>query len=93
MLGLKWDGETPDDEFAVWPENWKALEVFMAMSTQWRVAVGMGGAQWLGLDYAALPVVEDRLAVEDRADTFARLRLIERGALSAMRERDERGGK
>lgn len=76
----------PDEDFAVWPENWDAVQVFLAMSTQWRFAVGMGNAIWQGLDYTALPVVERRLGIRDRADCFARLRVIEAAAVRARNE-------
>lgn len=60
------------------------------MATQWQVSVGMSGAIYHGLNYAALPVVEQRLGVKkhQRADTFARLRVME----SAAREEFNRGG-
>ncbi len=45
------------NHFAVLPENWHAVCAFVRMSDQWRVVMGMGGMHWLGLDFAALPVV------------------------------------
>ena len=82
MLGLKWEGETPDDTVDVWPENWQAVQVFCAMGTQWKVSAGMSGLIWMGLDYVALPIVEARLGVRraERVDLFARLRLMEAAA-------------
>ncbi len=41
----------------VWPEHWHALEVFLAMATQWRTHLGARGLFYEGLDYAALPPV------------------------------------
>jgi len=41
------------DECEVWAENWETVRAFAAISTQWRVVVGMGGAAYVGLDYAA----------------------------------------
>lgn len=89
-FGLAWEGETPDPDIGVWPENWQAWEVFAAMATQWRISVGVGGAVYHGLDYAALPAVEQRVGVKkrQRADTFARLRVME----AAAREELNRGG-
>lgn len=71
-----------DTDVAVWPENWTAWEVFSAMATQWQISVGMSGAAYHGFNYAALPVVEARLGVrkKQRADTFARLRVMEMAA-------------
>lgn len=85
-MGLKWEGELVDTDVAVWPENWTAWEVFSAMATQWRISVGMGGAAYHGLNYTALPVVEARVGVKkkQRADTFARLRVMEAAALGEL---------
>lgn len=60
------------------------MQVFMAMQTQWRI--GMGGAT--GLDYSALPVVEDRLNVpkKRRAECFRGLQIIEREVLRVWSE-------
>jgi hypothetical protein len=86
---LKWEGEKVDIDVAVWPENWTAWEVFAAMATQWTISTGMGGAVYHGLNYVALPVVEARIGVKkrQRADTFARLRVME----AAAREEFNRG--
>lgn len=64
------------------------------MSTQWRISVGMGGALYSGLDYAALPVVERRTGVKaaDRADCFMRLRVMENEARRRLNDRaNDRG--
>ena len=68
----------------VWPDNVATVNVFVAMSTQWRV--GMGGPT--GLDYAALPPVLRLLGVPtaDRADVFDGLRTMEDAALETMRK-------
>lgn len=71
--------EASGEEVKVWPDNVPTLNVFVAMSTQWRV--GYNGAT--GLDYAALPVVEDRVGI--RAD-FDGLRAMEEAALAQMAE-------
>ncbi|WP_211230895.1 DUF1799 domain-containing protein [Chitinilyticum aquatile] len=67
--------DEPAEEIEVYPENWPALQVFLAMQTQWRV--GMAGAT--GLDYTALPAVFELTGVKkrDRPDTFERLRVLE----------------
>lgn len=68
----------------MWPDNVQTLNVFVAMSTQWRV--GNNGAT--GLDYAALPVVEERVGVkpDDRQIVFDGLRVMEEAALAQMAE-------
>jgi hypothetical protein len=42
-----------DDIYAVWPENWSAIELFLRCETQWR----MGLNRPIGLDYQALITV------------------------------------
>ncbi|MCH8500150.1 MAG: DUF1799 domain-containing protein [Marinobacter sp.] len=79
---------TESSEFMVLPENFRAVEVFAACNTQWRYA-GMTGT-CTGLDYTALSAVMAMLGIEDAReirDTFERVRLIESGALDAMREK------
>ena len=68
----------------IWPDNVQTVNVFVAMSTQWRS--GMGGAT--GLDYAGLPFVMRTCGVRhvDRADVFAGVRAMENEALTVMRD-------
>ncbi|MBO9717526.1 MAG: DUF1799 domain-containing protein [Pseudoxanthomonas sp.] len=81
-------GLTPEDfpeheaEFDVWPDNAVAVNVFIAMQTQWRT--GLAGAT--GLDYAALPAVLRLVGVPepDQPDTFECLRSMEAEALTIM---------
>lgn len=85
-MGLVWEGETRDAEVGIWPENWQALQVFLAMGTQWRVSAGMNGMIWTGLDYIALPIVEARMGVRRAAsaELFTRLRIMESSARSEL---------
>lgn len=71
-------------EFGVWPENWPAVELFAAVSTQWRV--GMAGAT--GLDYAAVRAAMEMQGVPpaDWPARFGEVRIMERAALEVMRE-------
>lgn len=68
----------------VWPDNWPAVRVFTAMSTQWRV--GPGGPT--GLDYSALSEVWRRMKTPpaDRDGVFEDLRILEDAALQEMRK-------
>ncbi|GGB55489.1 hypothetical protein GCM10011316_29450 [Roseibium aquae] len=51
------DAQIPDsDTFDVPRENWRAVTVFLALETQWRVVAGQTGLIWCGLDYAAAAV-------------------------------------
>jgi hypothetical protein len=81
MMGVKLPRQ--ETNFRVWPENWPALELFLAVSTQWRV--GSGGP--IGLDYNAVDAVMGWLSIEaDRAALFRDLRVMEQEALKAFQE-------
>lgn len=81
--------EREEETFAVWPENWPAVETFCALTTQWRYA-GSAGSR-VGLDYAAIPPVAAMLGHEVGRDLFDRLRLMESTALEEFaRKRDRR---
>lgn len=82
----------------VWPEHWHAVQLFLAMGTQWRIAVGpMGQVLRLGLDYAALDAC-DRIARPhvprdlrrhrrgQRAELIDQLRTLEAQAIQAWNE-------
>lgn len=74
--------------FEVWEEHWPALELFLAMRTQWRTAIGMAGGQRLGIDYTSLyghPKFA-RLDYEEQDNLLAQIQHIEAGALAAMNE-------
>jgi hypothetical protein len=62
-----------------------AVNVFIAMSTQWRV----GAAGVTGLDYSVLPEMWRRAKVPAgaRDDVFDDLRIMEDAALEKMREK------
>ncbi len=85
-LGLKWEGEIRDDTVWVFPRNWPAVMVFMAMKTQWRMVAGMNGNTYQGLEYVSLAPVMEVLDIpkRKRADVFTRLQVMETAALSAL---------
>ena len=69
----------------IWPDNLASVNVFIAMSTQWRT--GMSGAT--GLDYGALPAVL-RMTSVPRAEwpeVFESIRVLEDAALEVMRRK------
>lgn len=82
---MKAPARRAEEGLEILPANWPAVEVFVAMGTQWRRA-GMGGTA-IGLDYAALPAVCQALGHTLDGDLFGRLRRIEAGAIGAMAER------
>ena len=75
MLGLELPEQPPPSDYAVWPENWDAVSLFLRCSTQWRTgepsAVAPAGVA--GLDYVVLlslgrlylPAAEMRDVIED----------------------------
>jgi len=71
----------------LWPDNAQSVNVFMAMSTQWR----MGPIGPSGLDYNVLPEVWRRLKVApvDRDQVFQDLMAMEDEALRVMREKKD----
>ncbi|WP_192859190.1 DUF1799 domain-containing protein [Vreelandella lionensis] len=74
--------------FEVWEEHWPALELFLAMRTQWRVVAGMGGAHHQGIDYTALyghPKFA-RLSYDEQDALLGQIQHIEAGALDALNE-------
>lgn len=70
----------------VWPDNLEAVNVFIAMLTQWRRA-GMAGER-VGLDYGVLPEVMRLCGVPParRAEVFEDVRVLEDAALEKIRE-------
>lgn len=85
-FGLKRDGPEPEDAaFEVWPENWPAVQVFVALGTQW--TVGMAGST--GLRYEVLPFVLEMQGVarDEWPELFAQIRLCESEALKLFAER------
>lgn len=48
----------------IWPDNWHAVQTFVAMATQWHWLAGMQGAQRIGLRYSALQVPELQAMVQ-----------------------------
>lgn len=58
-----------------------------AMATQWRIALGPGGAVHTGLDYAALAGTAGAIGIPLDADTFEALRVLERAAMTRLNER------
>lgn len=70
----------------VWPENWRAWQIFELFTTQWRRA-GMTGVR-VGLDYAPIFMHLDYLGLtrQERDELFDDIRYLESEALSASQE-------
>lgn len=82
-FGLR-EEDYPDQMIDVWPDVWPALQIFVSLSTQWRV--GAGGCT--GLDYLAVPMVlrMRRVKRDDWEPIFDDLRVMEDEALKTMNE-------
>jgi len=69
----------------VFPDNWEIVNVYLAISTQWRV--GMGGV--IGLDYGPLLGKHGVMAMcgvrrGDRAKVFEGIQIMEQAAVDYM---------
>lgn len=86
QFGLTLDDVRSEYEIEVWPENEKAVDVFSASHTQWRMC-DFGP---IGLDYTALPVVMDFVGIEkdERTGVFECIRLLEAAWLSEVRRKN-----
>ena len=74
--------------FEVMGQNAATLRIWLACETQWRVAAGLGGITWLGLDYTAVDVILRRSGIDSADQVFADLMVMEAEALSAFAEKD-----
>jgi len=78
-----------EDDFGVLPENWDAVNLFLACTTQWLREVVSDGKHTrslpLGLRYEGVDVVLRRSCILDPDDAFARLRVMEMAALREFR--------
>jgi hypothetical protein len=83
-----------DEAFQVWPENWQAVEVFCALSTQWRSvalsSMATARVMMTGIEYSAIEPVCRLMGIRkrDRATLFQRLRVMESAALEVTYEAD-----
>jgi hypothetical protein len=87
FLGLSADDYVEENTAWVWPCNVPAVNLFVALGTQWRV--GPGGAY--GLDYTALYQKLDRLGLsaEEAERMEEDIRILEDAALEQMRKDQE----
>jgi hypothetical protein len=71
-------------EVQVWPENFKAVQIFDAMATQWRP----GFKTFFGLDYQVLPWMFRlyQVSAEEEQEVLYCVRVMENEALILMRE-------
>lgn len=75
-----------EDDIQIMASAWDSYIALRACETQWRVAVGLAGLIWLGLDYPACKLVLDDISAP--AHIFADLRYMEGVALRVLNEVD-----
>jgi Phage related hypothetical protein (DUF1799) len=75
------------NDFEVFPENWDALEIFLALTTQWVIG-GIG--VHVGLNYQSVEFLFKIYNVRDKRQMLDDLRAIEAGALKKFREAAEK---
>lgn len=79
--------------FEIWPENWRAFELFSAMGRQWDVVGSFGGLVYMGLKLSSLAEVERRLQpppgdeLPDDRTLFFQLRTLEEEAVQHLNAR------
>jgi len=74
--------DCPEPE--ILPENFEAVQVFSACSTQWRQT--FSGLR-SGLDYSAVETLMRLYDVQDKPDVFQRIQILERALIEVDRER------
>lgn len=80
MLGSK--GSV--NEVEIWPENWQTFEVFWRVKHQWHVVAGFGGVFYQGLRYSAIESALRLLKIEDTAEIFNGLQVMELAAKQVL---------
>lgn len=83
-------------DFEVHRDNWRAVQFFARMETQWRLVLTMGGGIFTGLDYAAVfaSMAGLRVCPARRRQLFADLQTMEAAAIDELnRPALEKAGK
>lgn len=90
-----WEGRDPAElqapTFAIWPENWDILEVFLAVTTQWRKIIPPMGGRILydGLRYEGVEAHMRMADVYRRKHVWSHLQQMERAAMEVLNRDDE----
>ena len=67
-----------EKDFAVWPENWDTVELFLRCQTQWRTSVG--GVT--GFDYSSVLALVNMYAYD--VSVFEDLQIMEAAAIDLL---------
>jgi hypothetical protein len=70
--------EEEEKHFAVWPENWDTVELFLRCQTQWRTSIG--GVT--GFDYSSVLALVNMYAYSK--ETFEDLQIMESKAIELL---------
>lgn len=83
--------ERNDEATPVWPENRRALALFLAAASCWRwqaiVGLGGGAVVWTGLDYVQLRTVHDLRGGRWTPRLFGDVQAMEAAALGVLNGR------
>lgn len=66
------------------PDIWDSLGHFLALQTQWRLAVGLGGAVYLGFDYAGVAGLLKVMKVKKANRVMKDIQVMEQAALPIL---------
>lgn len=75
-------------DFAVWPENWPAVKLFRAVSSQWRIAAN--GLPY-GLDYAGVEACARLSNITLSPALFEHIQIMENAAVQVFQEKRAKG--
>ncbi|WP_349538491.1 DUF1799 domain-containing protein [Sagittula sp. NFXS13] len=68
----------------MWPEHLEAMDAFLAINGQWRVAMTMTGTQVISLDYGAAESGLRLAGITTTPELWQQIRIIEQGAKAAL---------
>ena len=84
----EWTEPPPPEVVEVLTENWDAVRVFYALSSQWNHA---GFGRPVGLNYQAIEPTARMMGIDMTPEIFSGLQVMENEALRAIDERLQRG--
>ncbi len=71
------------------PQNWPALQIFLAAGSQWRLGPAGG---FVGLDYQGVEVAIQRLGLEASPEAWRGMQVIEATVCEEMNAAQQRSG-
>jgi hypothetical protein len=78
----------------VWPENWRAAQLFLACGTQWEMEpVGLGCLFYQGLNYSKVRDVMEMMGITDQKEMLLDIRVMEAEAKVVLNEKVKRSMK